>query len=126
MARCPGFAALCEVGTVADALLWTVVPPAVVLGVLVWSSVVRELRDEFRSYRSVPTRQRARVSRSAARAIRSRVGDRSPEFARRHGVSPGRHRSPATAERAMPPAGTWRVTVPAGGPTTRHGGPVCG
>ncbi len=108
----------------ADVALWTLL---VALLVAAWAPVALELRDEFRTYRSTPTRRRARSPRHAVDALRSRVGDRHPEFASERGASPHSRRIPRTATgRDMPPVGTWRVTVPTGGPHTNHGRPVCG
>lgn len=78
-------------------------------------------------YRRLYPVSRARPLRAAG-AVRSRVGRRNtPNASAVDTGSAGRHRAPeVTPRRVMPPAGTWRVAVPAGGPATKHGRPVCG
>lgn len=108
-----------------ESLMWSAI---VAVALLAWAPVARDLREEFKALRSESARRVQRAARRDVDTIRFCVGGNRPEVVSRTGASAGRHRAPRVANgRAMPPAGTyWRVTVPAGGPATRHGRPVCG
>lgn len=83
----------------------------------VYVPIVRGLVAEYR--RLFPV-SRARSPRAVGAAVR--WGDRTtPNAPVADTGSTGRHRVPRTSRRDMPPAGTWRVSVPAGGP--RRGRP---